>query len=430
MTVATKKPTNSGFVALTEAFTGKLENPYPTYAALRAKSPVYDGDLVAELGVPSLVAGRAGTRKVFCLLGDEVARQALMDVETFSTEIYREAFNGIMGDPVVLYLQGEAHRKYRSMLSSILSPAALRDMSESHFKPTIDGILDTLAEQGSAEMMEAFVLDFPVRVIYKLFGLPNDDEDAMARFADHALVMVLGGMIDPSKPEEAAQRIANASRASGELFEQLVETVSARRARGDYAGNDLIAQLLRYNEDGEAFDDETIAQLLRPNLPASGETTSRAFANLLACLLERPEILELVRQDRSLIPAAINETMRYEGSVSIIPRIVARDVDLCGVKIPAGSGVNILVGAANRDPAAHNNPEEFSLEKRAKQSLSFGFGPHMCMGMPVAKKEMEIALNSVLDRMPNIRLDPAGNYTGIKGIQFRSPPSLPVVWDK
>jgi cytochrome P450 len=429
MNAAAQQDINSAFVALSKAYAGNLSDPYPTYAKLRAKCPVYEGDLVAELGIPSMVAGRQGNRKIFCLLGDEVIRQALLDPDTFSSDIYEEAFGGVMGDPVVLYLKGDAHRKYRAMLSAVLSPAALRDMSESHFIPTIDGMVAELAKCGSAELMEDFILDFPIRVIYKLFGLPNDDPEGMQLFANRSLLMVLGGMIDLSKPEEAMERIANASQASQDLFDQLVDTVRARRATGDLSGNDLISQLLRYEEDGKTLSDEDIAQSLRPNLAAAGETTSRAFANILACLLERPEVLEQVRQDRSLITAVINETMRFEGSVSIVPRITAKDVEMCGVKIPAGSGINVLVGSANRDPAVHNNPEEFSLEKRSKQGLSFGFGPHMCMGMPLAKKEMEIALNSILDRMPNIRLDPAADYAGISGVQFRSPPTLPVLWD-
>lgn len=429
MNAAVQQDINSAFVALSKAYAGNLSDPYPTYARLRAQCPVYEGDLVAELGVPSLVAGREGGRKIFCLLGDEVVRQALLDPDTFSSDIYEEAFGGVMGDPVVLYLKGDAHRKYRSMLSAILSPAALRDLSASHFVPTIDGMVAALVDRGSAELMEDFILDFPIRVIYKLFGLPNDDPEAMQLFANRSLLMVLGGMIDMSKPEEAMERVANASRASQELFDQLVDTVRARRATGDFEGNDLISQLLRFDGDA-SLSNEDIAQMLRPNLAAAGETTSRAFANILACLLERPDVLEQVRQDRSLITAVINETMRFEGSVSIVPRITAKDVEICGVKIPAGSGVNVLVGAANRDPAVHNNPEEFSLEKRGKQGLSFGFGPHLCMGMGLARKEMEIALNAILDRLPNIRLDPTADYVGISGVQFRSPPTLPVIWDR
>jgi cytochrome P450 len=165
-------------------------------------------------------------------------------------------------------------------------------------------------------------------------------------------------------------------------------------------------------------------------LAAAGETTSRAFANFIALLLERPEVLDQVRNDRSLVPVALNESMRYEGAVSIIPRITIKDTVVNGIEIPAGSGINMLVGAANRDPAAHENPEIFNIDvKRKKQSMTFGFGPHMCQGMLLARIEMECALNAILDLMPNVRLDPDAGYEGIRGIQFRAPTSIPIIWD-
>ncbi|MDB6062237.1 MAG: hypothetical protein JWM78_2340 [Verrucomicrobiaceae bacterium] len=428
MSVA-EKDINQAFVSLSKAYAGNLGDPYPLYKKLRDQSPIYDGDLVADFGVPSLAAGRDGKRKVFCLLGNEVVTKALMDPELYSTEVWREAFGGVLGDPVLLYMKGPEHKFSRNMLAQILSPAAIKDMVDKHFKPTIEGMVKSFVANGKAELMSAFILDFPIRVIYELFGLPSKDPAAYEQFSTRALIMVLGGLIDPRKPEEAQERIANAFQANKQIYDQIIEIVQTRRASGDFSGYDMISQLLRYEHEGKTLDDDAITQFLLPNLAAAGETTSRGFANVLALLLERPALLEQVRNDRSLVKTAINETMRFEGSVSVLPRIVTRDLEIDGVKVPAGSGVNILVGAANRDPAAHENPEEFSLQKRTKQALSFGFGPHMCMGMPLAKVEMEIALNTILDLLPNIRFDPAGNYEGIKGIQFRSPPTLNVEWD-
>ncbi|MFA5494255.1 MAG: cytochrome P450 [Porticoccaceae bacterium] len=421
---------NEAFVALSKAYAGTMADPYPRYKELREQSVVYQGDLVSELGVPSLVAGRTGDRKVFTFLGHEICSRALLDPATYSSVIYKEAFGGVMGDPVILYQEGDEHRAHRSILASILSPAAIRQMSDAHFKPTIQAMVRDIADRGEGELMADLILDFPLRVIYKLFGLPNDDPEAMDLFNTRALVMVLGGMCDFSKPEEAQQRIANAFKASGEIYNQILDVVRTRRAAGDTDGNDLIAQLIRLDNGGKKLADEEIAQVLRPTMAAAGETTSRAFANVLSLLLERPHLLEQVRNDRSLVKPAIDEAMRYEGSVSIIPRITIQDAEVAGVHIPAGSGVSMLVGAANRDPAVHEEPDVYDFrKKRIKQAMSFGFGHHMCMGMPLAKIEMDIALNAVLDYLPNLRLDPQGGYEGIRGIQFRSPTAIPVVWD-
>lgn len=422
---------NAAFVALSKAYAGKLDDPYPLYAEHREKGGVYEGDLIADLGVPSMVAGRTGDRKVYCFLTHEVISKALLDPETFSSDIYEEAFGGVMGEKVVLFLKGDEHRKFRSRLMQVMSPAALNRLTENQFKPIIQQYVKDLAARGNkAELMADLILDFPIRVVYELFGLPSDDKEAMDSFNTNALVMVLGGMVDMSKPEEAMERMQNAAKAGEALYQQILTAVEERVAKGDIEGDDLIAILLRHEEDGQRLTPHDIASFLRPTLAAAGETTSRALGNFLACLLERPELLERVRNDRSLVVPAMNEAMRYEGSVSIIPRITAKDVEVDGVKIPAGSGINMLVGSANRDPAVHQEPDAFNFDiKRNKQNMSFGFGPHMCQGMPLAKIEMECAVNALLDYLPNLRIDPDAGYEGIRGVQFRSPTFLPVIWD-
>ncbi|MFA7553662.1 MAG: cytochrome P450 [Spongiibacteraceae bacterium] len=428
---ATPNKINEAFVALSKAYAGKLDDPYPLYAQHRAKGGVYQGDLIAELGVPSMVAGRTGDRPVFCFLTHEVISKALLDSETYSSDIYEEAFAGCMGEKVVLFLKGEEHRRFRNRLMQVMSPAALRKLTDNQFKPIIEQFVKDLAARGNkAELMADLILDFPIRVVYELFGLPSDDKEAMDSFNTNALIMVLGGMVDMSKPEEAMERMQNAAVAGEALYQQIVDAVEARVANNNTDGDDLIAILLRIEENGQHLTPHDIASFLRPTLAAAGETTSRALGNLLAVLLERPAILDRVRNDRSLITAAMNEAMRYEGSVSIIPRITTKDVEVDGVHIPAGSGINLLVGSANRDPAVHENPEVFDIDiKRAKQNLSFGFGPHMCQGMPLAKAEMECAVNALFDHLPNLRIDPDAGYEGIRGVQFRSPTFLPVIWD-
>lgn len=431
MSATTPNKINEAFVALSKAYAGKLDDPYPLYAKHRAKSGVYQGDLVAELGVPSMVAGRTGDRKVFCFLSHEVISKALLDSETYSSEIYEEAFAGCMGEKVVLFLKGEEHRRFRNRLMQVMSPAALSKLTDNQFKPIIEQHVKDLAARGNkAELMADLILDFPIRVVYELFGLPSDDKAAMDSFNTNALVMVLGGMVDMSKPEEAMQRMQNAVVAGEALYKQILTAVEDRVARGDTSGDDLIAILLRIEEDGKRLTPHDIASFLRPTLAAAGETTSRALGNFMAVLLERPEVLERVRNDRSLVVPAMNEAMRYEGSVSVIPRITTKDVVVEGVHIPAGSGINMLVGSANRDPAVHENPEVFDIDvKRSKQNMSFGFGPHMCQGMPLAKVEMECAVNALFDYLPNLRLDPDAGYEGIRGVQFRAPTFLPVIWD-
>ena len=128
---------NAAFVALSKAYAGKLDDPYPLYAEHRAKSSVYKGDLIAELGVPSMVSGPTGERQVYCFLTHEVISKALLDPETYTSDAYEECFGGVMGEKVVLFLKGDEHRKFRNRLMQVMSPAALRKLTDNQFKPCL-----------------------------------------------------------------------------------------------------------------------------------------------------------------------------------------------------------------------------------------------------------------------------------------------------
>jgi cytochrome P450 len=186
--------------------------------------------------------------------------------------------------------------------------------------------------------------------------------------------------------------------------------------------------------DGEQLDDEEIFSFLRMLLPAGIETTYRSSGSLLYLLLTHPEQLEAVRADRALIPQAIEEGLRYETPVLVTLRVTTTDTSLSGVEIPAGTVVSAVLGSANRDPAAYDHPERFDVNRDTERHLSFGTGPHVCLGMHLARMETRVALNALLDRLPNLRLDQKEAERidpHIHGdMLFRSPTSLPVVWDQ
>jgi cytochrome P450 len=184
--------------------------------------------------------------------------------------------------------------------------------------------------------------------------------------------------------------------------------------------------------EGEKLDEEEIFSFLRLLLPAGIETTFRSSGNLLYLLMTHTDQLDAVRDDRALLPQAIEEALRYEPPLLITSRIAACDTELSGVAIPAGSSVTPMLGSANRDPEAYSDPETFDIFRDPKQHVSFGTGPHMCLGMHLARMETSVAVNALFDRLPNLRLDPAlveRDDPHIHGQIFRSPTSLPVTWD-
>ena len=214
--------------------------------------------------------------------------------------------------------------------------------------------------------------------------------------------------------------------ASRELRGYFAEIIADRRR---HTRDDLVSQLVSAEVDGRRLSDDEIYPFLLLLLPAGAETTYRSSSNLLFGLLSDPRQLDLVRADRGLVPQAIEEALRWDTPLLTVARLATEDVELGGVRIPAGSFVAVSLGAANRDPDRYADPDVFDVGREGGQATSFGHGIHKCLGMGLARMEMRVLLNAVLDRLPGLRLDPAAEDVHIHGLIFRSPPNLPVVFE-
>ncbi|MGH8922409.1 MAG: cytochrome P450, partial [Acidimicrobiales bacterium] len=206
------------------------------------------------------------------------------------------------------------------------------------------------------------------------------------------------------------------------LKEYLSHLVADRRRE---PREDIISDLVTAEVDGEALDDEAIYSFLRLLLPAGVETTYRSAGNLLFLLLTHPEQLEAVRADRSLIPQAIEEGLRCEPPILSIQRITTTETEVAGVAIPAGAGMNPWLGSANHDETRWDDPDRFDIFRPYVPHLVFGHGPHLCLGMHLARLETRVLVDVVLDRLPDLRLR-TDEDPHIRGLLFRSPNRLPV----
>jgi len=214
-----------------------------------------------------------------------------------------------------------------------------------------------------------------------------------------------------------------ASRAMRDYLTPIVEH------RKLHPGDDLVSDIVTAEIDGERLDDEHIYGFLRLLLPAGAETTFRALGNCLLALLRRPEVLARVRDDHNLLDAVIEETLRWETSVTMVNRETACPVEVAGVSVPAGASVVCATGSANHDETRYDNAEEWDLDRPAVAHLAFGTGRHQCLGMHLARMELRVGLAAILDRLPGLHLDPAADPVTVEGLAFRSPPRLPVVFD-
>jgi cytochrome P450 len=418
---------SQAFVALSKQYAGNCADPYPVYAQKRIDTPVYEGDLPSELGVPTIAAGINGDRKVFTLLKYSDIQAALIDSTTFSNRLYREVFAPVQGENILM-MDGAEHRFWRTVAGSIfLKRQILDDWTSRVFVPTIERRVQELARGKRSELLADFMLGFPLEIVYHMLGLPTDPKQ-MAQFSEWALTMVLGGFADFKNPEQTKRLMDNAAVAAQGLFDQLKDIVQLRRRENSQA-DDLISCLVRSDVDGQRLNDDEITYFVRSLLPAAGETTTRTFSNVIALVMERPGLYEKIRADRSLVPGVIAESLRYDSIIGMIARSCEKDVVIRGVKIPAGASVNLIAMSGNRDEDVFESPDEFDIYRKGKSSLTFGAGPHMCIGMLLSKLEMNAAFNSLLDHMPNMRFDPQEEYMGITGINFRTPSSIPVMWD-
>jgi cytochrome P450 len=206
----------------------------------------------------------------------------------------------------------------------------------------------------------------------------------------------------------------------------LAPLLEQRRSR---PRGDLISILAHAESDGGRLDDEMIFSFCRLLAPAGAETTYRSSSNLLFGLLSRPEQLAALREDRSLLRQAIEEGLRWEAPLTGIMRTCAADTEVCGVPIKADTVVAVGLGAANRDERRWEDPESFDIFRPQRQHIAFAAGPHTCLGMHLARMETRVMLEALLDRLPNLRLDPAAEDVHISGDSFRAPRELPVVFD-
>ena len=414
---------SAAFSSVSASFAVGLDDPYPLYRELRQSSPVMEGDLMARFGVPSVHGGYQG-RPSFTLFRYVDAMGVLRDSTTYSNSLIGQGLAPLVGDFALTAMDGEQHRKMRGLLQPCFSHDILKKWKEELLTPVIrDTLIAPLAKRGRCDLIEDFGIAFPIRVVYEVLGVMTDAETA-ERYSALGL-QILAAMQRNTRNPEIVRK--NAMAASQQLYDAIRLIVEERRASGA-TGHDLISSLIRAEFEGRTLNDHEVTNFVRMLMPAATETTTRTFGSLMVLLLERPELLERIRNDRSLVMRAIDEAVRFEPVASWKNRLVMRDVEIRGVKIPEGAFLSIAVGSANRDEDVFVDSETFDIDRPTKLSFGFGFGPHMCLGLFLAKAEIEIAVNAILDVCPNIRFDPDKAPARICGMHLRGPDNVHVIW--
>ena len=390
---------------------GVVEDPYPLLALNRAKGAVLKENLEADLLDPD-GTGEVGAAapEVYTAFGYDAVQTVLRDGETFSSAGYADVMGAVMGH-TILEMDEPEHHTYRGLVQQAFSRKAMERWEGEAVAPIVDECIDAFVDRGEADLVRELTLPFPVNVIASMLGLPREDLPQFHRLA----IELISVSFDWDR----------GMRASAQLRDYFEGVLAARRAQ---PADDLMSILAAAELDEQRLTDDEIFAFLRLLLPAGAETTYRSSSNLLFGLLTHPDQLDALRTDRSLTTQAIEEGLRWEPPLTTIVRTAARDTVIEGIEIPAGAVVITNMGSANHDEKYWERSEAFDIHREQRQHLAFAFGPHMCLGMHLARMETRVLLEKVFDRLPNLRLDPAADAPHITGMTFRAPPALPVLF--
>jgi cytochrome P450 len=374
--------------------------PYPIWERARRECPV----IYTE-------TNRMAARASYHVTRYADVEKVLRDGKTFSSSINAEHIGKFMGE-LILAMDGVEHRAYRNLVAHAFRASVLERWDAELIRPTITRLIDDIAPAGRADLVPDITSKYPVQVICGIVGVPLEDSAQFHRWAE----LINTGPLHPDRGHAA-------SRAMRDYLEPIVED------RRHQPRDDLISDLVHAEIDGHQLTDEKIYGFLRLLLPAGAETTYRVMGNALVALLTHPDTMARVVGDRSLMPAVIEETLRWETSVTQVSRVAVADSEIAGCPVAAGAPVSAITGSANHDEERYDAPGEWRIDRPPQNHVAFGTGQHQCLGMHLARLELRVGLDEILTRLPNMRLDPAAPPPVIQGFAFRGPDAIPVVFD-
>ena len=390
---------------------GDVLDPWSTIHKLREQAPVHKivyRDLFSN--VPSVHTTHLDHYAVF---GYDVIFGLLSKPDIYSN---KEAFQHTLGQffgQTISAMDPPEHAKYRRIFQRAFLPQIIAQWGTEYVDPVVENLLARFRHRGEADLVQEFALHYPFQIIYRQLAISDEQAPIFHKLAVAQLLATIG----LPQGTEATSKL-------GAFFQRLVEH---RRAN---PGPDLVSHLARIQVDEEYLPDEVVVSFLRQLINAGGDTTYRGTTALLVGLLSNPDQLAAVAADRSLIPRAIEEALRWEGPVLATQRTTLADTELGGVQVPKGAFLSVVLGSANRDPAKFKDPDRFDIFRDASvRNLAFASGPHLCLGQHLARLEMTRALNALLDELPNLRLDPSREPPLIRGHHLRSPEHIFVRFD-
>ena len=362
---------------------GYHADPLPWYRALLAGPPV-------QVKIGTLTT-------VFSRYADCVA--VLRDHQRFSSVIPlmpgTEGFQFFGDTQLLTFTDPPAHTRLRRLVAPSFAPRKIEEMAP-RVRVMVDGLLDRAGAKNEIELFSELSSRLPIMFIGEMLGVPERDFDLIFELTRYLFKL---GAIEPNAPFPA--EILQTFTRQRAYFSELID--QRRRHRGQ----DLISEVIAAHDDKGAISDEEMLRLILTLVLAGITTTADQITSAIFQLLEHPGQLAELRREPAFLASAVEEIMRYDPVVNMTIRIATEDTDFGGVRVPRGTPVYAVIGAANRDPAKFDNPDRFDIRREPNDHLSFGEGIHFCLGAAPARLQTRVVVGAMLERFPRLRLSPA-----------------------
>jgi len=360
-----------------------IADPYPMYHRLRTEDPVHH----SALGFWVLTRYED---VVTALRDPRLAKEAIASfvAARFGAPLPAMGLSMLDRDP-------PDHTRLRGLVSKAFTPRVVEGLRP-RIQEIVDGLLAGVAARGSMDLIEEFAYPIPVAVICEMLGVPIEDHE---RFKGWSIDIARGlDLIWLGPDSDVGRRSVAARQALAEYFRGLI---AQRRAA---PRNDLLSGLIAAEEAGDKLNEMELLATCILLLIAGHETTVNLIGNGMLALLRHRDQLERLQRDPGLIASAVEELLRFDGPVQRTARIPSEDVTIGGHTIAKGEMVMPFIGAADRDPAQFPDPDRLDIGRSDNRHIAFGWGIHFCLGAPLARIEGQIAINTLLRRLPKVSL--------------------------
>jgi cytochrome P450 len=393
-----------------------LADPYPFFARARAEAPVFYNSRT-DLWMVSRYDD------IWTVLRDPArfsAANALSPVSPFTPEAQRILLEGgYTLKPALTNNDPPGHTRVRSHINRAFSARRIAQL-EPRIREYADGLIDAFVADGRADLIRQFAYPLPIQVVFRLIGIPEEDMDQIKDWCGQRVRFIFG-KVSPEEQVACARNLV--------AFWQYIKDFCELRRREPQ--DDLTSELAAVaSKDESLLDMHEVASVVMGLGFAGHETTTNMIGSAVMHLLNQGDSWARLGADPSLVENAVEELLRYDGSVPVWRRVAKEAVELGGVTIPAGGKIALLLASANHDESHFSQPDTFDIERTdARDHLAFGKGIHFCIGAALGRLEIGIALERLAQRLPWLRLTPGQRIEYVPTISFRGPKQLMIEWD-